>query len=81
MGGGGWRCGDRREVEEQMSKRARRSVAYEDLGEHDRAEIDKFKQFLHVHAACKAGADPDACAMLEQAIYPDMVTGKAIGDA
>jgi hypothetical protein len=43
-----------------------------DLSPNDRAEVEKFKRYLGVHAARKAGADPSACDLLEAAIYfPD----------
>lgn len=46
-------------------------LSMEDLSEHDRAEVQKFRQFLSVAKARKDGADPGACDMLEAAIYPD----------
>lgn len=43
----------------------------EQMSEHDRAEVAKFKQWLGVESARKKGADPDVCDMLEAAIYPE----------
>lgn len=55
----------------------------EDLTPHDRAAMAKFEQFLHVHKARKEGADPAACDLLEQAIYPEGIgrPREPIGDA
>ena len=56
-----------------MSKRRRlrERTCLEDLTPHDRAEVEKFKQFLTVELSRKAGVDPWACDMLEAAIYPE----------
>lgn len=56
-----------------MSKkrRMRARVRLDDLTPNDRAEVDKFAQFLRVQASRKAGGDPAVCNMLEAAIYPD----------
>ena len=41
------------------------------LSPADRDEIERFAQWIDVQEARKRGADPDGCALLEAAIYPD----------
>ncbi len=41
------------------------------LSPNDRAEVEKFAQYLGVQASRKAGGDPAVCGMLEAAIYPE----------
>ncbi len=52
-------------------RRLRARVRLEDLTPHDRAEVDKFAQWLGVQASRKAGGDAGICNMLEAAIYPE----------
>jgi hypothetical protein len=54
----------------------------DELSEGDRREVEKFMQFLRVESARRKGADLNACALLEAAIYPDHVgRGESGGDA
>lgn len=56
-------------------------VPESELSEHDRAELAKFRQWLAVEKARKEGADPAACDLLEQAIYPSHVGREPDGGA
>ena len=46
-------------------------ITLDDLTPADRDEIERFAKWLDVQSARRDGADPDACALLEAALYPD----------
>lgn len=47
------------------------TVSEADLSPNDQAEVAKFKRYLEVEAARRKGADPNACDLLQAAIYFD----------
>lgn len=53
--------------------RCANAVREDELSEHDRVEVAKFRSWLVVETARRAGDDPVTCDMLERIIYPEGV--------